>query len=610
MAYPQNNVLRLSISRILMEIFNMPNIKVIAINKPLKNLQLISLVTLIAFLAGCAAKYDQTQQPTSYPKPQKSSGGRDQGGKLEEITVTSATRSTRSRSRRARIKRNRGVIAKRPDVVEETYQYPVDSSVPILRENSAHQIFKDYGVNPTISTANEQYSTFAMDVDTVSYQLAKASLKSNRLPNKSSIRVEEFVNNFNYNYGSANDVFSINAEVVPSPYRPGFHLLHVGVKAKHIPDEQRLPANIVLIADVSGSMSNDDKMGLQKQALTTLVSQLNSRDSVAIVTYSETANVLLKPTSVTNKRKIYRAIQQMYSGGSTNVEQGLVQGYAIAGQMAYPGYVNRVVLTSDGLANTGNVDPQRILQQIEAYKQRNIFLTTVGVGKTMYNDYLLEQLANKGNGSYLYLANQVDIEREFVDGLTTQLQAVAKDAKVQIEFNPERVSLFRQIGYENRGLQTKDFLDASKDGGEVGANQQVTVLYEIKLTGLNSVADLANIALSYKKPQGSQVFSLEKPIPSTVIRSNSEGASPDTIVSMAVAAFAEKLRRSYWSRTYDYRQIESQLALLPQRIKNSQQVAELRDLLYQATQLDSRLDPYSDRFPISRIDYDRVPLLR
>jgi len=300
----------------------------------------------------------------------------------------------------------------------------------------------------------------------------------------------------------------------------------------------------------------------------------------------------------------------MKAQDGTNVELGLKQGYALAETMAYPGHANRVILTSDGLANIGNIDPNKIVEQVNDYRERNIFLTTVGVGNSMYNDYLLEQLANKGNGNYLYLTNQADIERVFVDGLTTQIQTVAKDAKVQLAFNPERVSLFRQIGYENRSLQTQDFLDTSKDGGEVGASQQVTVLYEVKLTSLNSNDDLATVSLSYKKPQGSKVYSINKAIPSSVVRSSNENASPDTVISMAVAAFAEKLRQSYWSRTYDYHQIQSELTQLPQHIRNSRQISELQDLLYQANSLDSRLDPYAERLPISRINYDRVPLLR
>ena len=579
----------------------------------IKKIKLSLSVALLATLIGCASNqgYAPTGQPSNSPQTQQPSPSSE--GQTEEIIVTATRATSNSRSK---YKRRRHSEKTAPQVSEHAYNdtdynpHYSEEQLLILRKNSAQQIFKDYGVNPTISTAHEQHSTFAMDVDTVSYQLAKAGINSGRLPNKSSIRVEEFVNNFAYNYASNDDTLSISAEVVPSPYRPGFHLLHVGVKAKHVSEEQRLPANLVLVADVSGSMNSNDKMGLQKQALTTLVSQLDSRDSVAIVAYSDNAKVILRPTKASNKSKIYKAIRKMRIGGGTNVQQGLEQGYAMAEKMAYPGHVNRVVLTSDGLANIGYVDPKQILKRVGDYKRRNIFLTTVGVGRNMYNDFLLEQLANQGNGGYLYLANQNDIERVFVDGLTTQLQVVAKDAKVQLSFNPERVSLFRQIGYENRGLQKQDFLDAHKDGGEVGANQQVTVLYEIKLVNSNTNEDLANVALSYKKPQGSKVFTVDKPIPSSVIRSNNETSSSDTVVSMAVAAFAEKLRQSYWSRTYGYRDIELELKSLPRHVRNSEHIIELRNLVEQASELDSRHDPYAERYPLSRIDYDRVPLLR
>jgi len=591
---------------------------VFATTVPSKKLHIVALSMLLAIMAGCASNYEsgypQTPRPTSAPQAEHVPQSDQSAGTLEEVIVTSNRSSRRSKPKREKRSishaKPTGTLEQAFEAPEEDYQRPEEPGFTILRQNSAQQIFKDYGVNPTISTSNESFSTFAMDADTVSYQIAKASLESHTLPNKSSVRVEEFVNNFNYNYGSSDDVLSVSAEIVPSPYRPGFHLLHIGVKAKHVPDHERLPANLVLIADVSGSMKSHDKMELQKQALTTLVSQLNAKDKVAIVSYSDTAKIVMKPTRASNKARIYRAIQKMKAGGGTNAAQGLQRGYALAGELAYPGHVNRVVLTSDGMANIGYVDPKQILNQIERHRKNNVFLTTVGVGKSMYNDYLLEQLANKGNGNYLYLADQADIERTFVDGLTTQLQVVAKDAKIQLTFNPEKVSLFRQIGYENRGLQTQDFLDASKDGGEVGANQQVTALYEIKLTGSNSAADIANVALSYKKPQGSKVFSLDKAIPSSVVRASSEAASSDTLISMAVAAFAEKLRQSYWSRTYDYRLIQSELSLLPNTVRSSAQVAELRDLLYQAARLDSRNDPYAERLPLSRIDYDRVPLLR
>ena len=492
----------------------------------------------------------------------------------------------------------------------EVWEPSVGNDLPILRENRAQQIFRDYGVNPTVSTKTESISTFAMDVDTASYKIAKESIENHQMPPKAAIRVEEFVNNFDYAYQTGEDIFSIGAEVVPSPFRPGFHVLHVGIQAQDIPSSERLPAHLVLVADVSGSMAFENKMALQKEAFTTLVSQLKPDDTVALVAYQDNAKVILKPTSAKHRSKIYRAIKKLQAGGGTNAVEGLIEGYQLAEEIAYPGYINRVILTSDGMANIGSVEPKEMVQKIQQYREKNIFLTTVGVGRSMYNDYLLEQLANHGNGNYLYFANTKDIQAAFVDGLTTQLQAVAKDAKVQIQFDPNVVTHYRQLGYENRALQTEDFLDANKDGGELGVNHQITVLYEIKLSDNSSQADLATLGLSYKRPQGSAVLEITKPIPHSVVRKQSEKASPDTGLAIASAAFAEKLRQSYWSRLYNYGDITHELNNLPLPTIKSKQVTELMNLVRRVNQLDSRNDPYEERNPISTISYDHVPLLR
>lgn len=495
---------------------------------------------------------------------------------------------------------------------EELTEPLIDKSgeLSLFREKNEQQIFRDYGVNPTISTLTENISTFAMDVDTVSYRIAQESLERHQLPNKASIRVEEFVNNFDYNYRSSDDDFSLSAEVVPSAYRPGFHVLHVGIKAKDIQSSERLPANLVLVADVSGSMKGLNKMELQKQAFITLVSQLRADDKVAIVAYSENARVMLKPTTAKNKSKIYRAIKKLTANGGTNAAAGIYKGYQVADKMAYPGYINRVILTSDGLANMGSVEPQQILEKVKQYRQRNIFLTTVGVGSQMYNDYLLEQLANQGNGNYLYFSNTQDVQTAFVDGLTTQLQTVAKDAKVQITFNSETVSHYRQLGYENRGLDTQDFLDASKDGGELGANHQVTVLYEIKLNENVDSKEIANLSVSYKRPQGSAVRVINKAIPQSVVKRSNESISPDTIVAIASAAFAEKLRQSYWSRLYRYDDVQAQLQTIPRAKQRHLKIDQLKRLIARASQLDRRVDPYQAQYPLKEISYEQVPLLK
>ncbi|MGH1541081.1 MAG: YfbK domain-containing protein [Arenicella sp.] len=506
-----------------------------------------------------------------------------------------------------------GSVAYKPKQTEVQPQRFDDFEQPeltILRENHSQQIFKDYGVNPTISTEFEQHSTFAMDVDNVSYRIAKASIDAQRLPAKAAIRVEEFVNNSQYNYQTGGDTFSVSAQIAPSPFRPGFHVLHVGIQARQVSDQDRLPANLVLVADVSASMHSENKMALQKQAFTTLVSQLKPEDTVALVAYNSHARVLLKPTAVKHRSKIYRSIKRLKSGGSTNAAEGLLLGYELANSIAYPGHTNRVILTSDGMANIGAVDPDSIVQKINEYRQHNIFLTTVGVGKNMYNDYLLEQLANQGNGNYLYFANQSDVESAFVDRLTTQIQTVAKDAKVQLKFNPEMISHFRQLGYENRALQTDDFLNANKDGGELGANHQTTVLYEIKLRKTDKYKQLATLALSYKKPQGSQVLTIEKTLLPEIIQTNPKETSPDTTISIVSAAFAEKLRQSYWSRLFTYQDIKAELNLLPAHIKQSKQVQQLINLIDNASQIDARVDPYETDHPISKISYEQIPLLR
>lgn len=525
------------------------------------------------------------------------------------ITGCSSVPQYQTQSPTSNVPNSHVVVISSATTVNDDIVY-TNETFSILRKNRSQQIFKDYGVNPTISTEAESVSTFAMDVDTVSYQIAHQSLINQQLPNKASVRVEEFINHFDYNYQSSGDGFSISAEITPSPFRAGFHVLHVGIKAKDVPHAERLPANLVLVADVSSSMASEGKMALQQKAFTTLVSQLSADDTVAIVSYSNNARVALKPTSAKNKSKIYRAIKKLRPYGGTNAASGIRKGYELAGQMAYPGHINRVILTSDGLANIGSADPTKIVQEIKQYKERNIFLTTVGVGKNMYNDHLLEQLANQGNGQYLYFANTKDIQSAFVDGLTTQLQTVAKDAKVQIQFDPKVVSHFRQLGYENRALETQDFLDASKDGGELGANHQVTVLYEIKLRDNVQVDNVATVSVSYKRPQGSAVLSLKKAIPASVIRQSINAASPDTTLAIASAGFSEKLRQSYWSRLYNYNDIHSLITSLPASQRGNDKVRTLLELVSTASRLDHRRDVYEDRYPINDISYEQVPLLK
>ncbi|MGX5172514.1 vWA domain-containing protein [Aliikangiella sp. IMCC44653] len=473
------------------------------------------------------------------------------------------------------------------------------------------QVFKRYRVNPTIQTKYNPVSTFSMDADNGSYKLASAMLKQNQLPNPDGIRIEEFVNSMEYQYNQNEHLFSVSAEAMPSPFRSGYHILHIGLQTKTLSDEERNPSNLVLVADVSGSMSSDNKLELLKNAMATLVSQLNRDDQIALVVYNDNATVVLKPTKALNKRKIFNAINNLSSGGSTNAEKGLLKGYELAESMFQPGFNNRVILTSDGMANVGSTSPEAILSKISESKEKGIFLTTLGVGRGMYNDHLLEQLANQGNGNYLYIASQKDIQQVFVDDLNSQLQTVAKDAKIQIQFDPSVVSNYRLLGYENRHLNQQDFTDASKDGGEIGAGHKVTALYEVKINSqqLPKLKDLAKLSIAYKKPQGHKVHYINKGIPQSVVKRTTQAASPDSRLSFAVAAFAEKLRQSYWARVYSYQDIEQLLDTLPLSYQKQDQVKTLKEQVKIAQRIDTRADLFEQNHPVTKINFDRVPLL-
>ncbi|MBO9491722.1 von Willebrand factor type A domain-containing protein [Endozoicomonas sp. G2_1] len=558
-------------------------------------LPILAAGMLLLFLASCS-----NQHSNEYDAATSS----NENEEVERIVVTGSRMSLADQ-------KAAGVALKRKQTKQRN-EKPALSQAELIKlaqvPESSYQIFKRYGVNPTISSQDQALSTFSMDVDNGSYKLAANMLNNNRLPAQEGIRIEEFVNAMNYDYQHSQDVFSLSAEVFPSPFRHGYHVLHLGVQTQRLAEYERKASNIVLVADISGSMASDSKLELLKQSLKTLVSQLGPNDRVALVSYNEIAQVVLPSTSASYKRAINKAIDTLSSGGSTNVEAGLSLAYQQATEMFVPGLNNRVILTSDGMANTGATSPTAILQQIETHKEEGVFLTTIGVGHSMFNDYLLEQLANQGNGHYLYVANQGDIQASFVDGISRQLQTVAKDARVQVTFNPDQVSHYRLLGYENRQLNNVDFTNAAKDAGEIGAGHSVTVLYEVKLTSETNNSDLANVSIAYKKPLGQQLHYISKEIPKSVVRAI-ETTSSDSKLSLATAAFAEKLRQSYWSRIYPYQAITDLLETLPVRYQQTQQVIELASLIKRANQLDHRADPYIDDHPINTLNFDRVPLL-
>jgi Ca-activated chloride channel homolog len=474
----------------------------------------------------------------------------------------------------------------------------------------SNMFFQSYGVNPTVDTEEERFSTFSIDTDTASYTLARSYLERGALPEEQAVRVEEFVNSFDYGYTPDADApFALYAEALPSPHRRGYHVVHVGLKAKEVSASARKPSHLVFVIDVSGSMAQENRLGLVKQALRLLVDSLDERDRVSIVVYGSDAYTVLQPTSASDPGRILAAIDSLQSEGSTNAQAGLELGYALAAKHLRKGGINRVVLCSDGVANNGVTDADGIWRRVRDYAEGGVTLSTVGFGMGNYNDVLMERLAQVGEGNYAYVDRLEEAQRIFVQNLSGTLQVVAKDVKVQVEFNPAAVVRYRLLGYENRMLAKEQFQDDRVDAGEVGAGHSVTALYEVKLTG-KSQAPLATLRVRYKAPEGGRSQLLEKALPRSIVRASVPEASDATRLSLVAAAFAEKLRGSYWVRTLTWEQLAGLYEALPASLRALPRVEELGRLLRRAQALDGRPDRFEALAPAATMDFDRPPRLK
>ncbi len=449
--------------------------------------------------------------------------------------------------------------------------------------------FKDYGVNPFIDTEDDHFSTFGMDVDTASYSVMRRYLRDGHLPPPEAVRVEEFVNTFDYNYEPPSaGAFAVYIEGAPSKFGEGkrLQLLRIGVQGRVIPTENRKDARLTFVIDVSGSMSMENRLGLVKRALTLLVEQLRPGDEVGIVIYGSRAKVLLPHTGVEAREEILGAINALAPEGSTNAEEGLRMGYDLALKNARFGSINRVILCSDGVANVGQTGSDAILRTVRAHVEEGITLTTVGFGMGNYNDILMERLANDGNGSYAYVDNLNEARRIFVENLTGTLQVIARDAKVQVDFNPEVVSRFRLLGYENRRLDHEDFRNDDADGGEIGSGHSVTALYEIKLHE-GAIGQLATVFIRHEDPDTHQVEEISEDIFSTELADAFEDASPEFQLAASVAEFAEILRESFWAQEGSLNAVHQVIERLLPRI-HSEGGDELMHLVTQAARLKAR----------------------
>ncbi|WNG17885.1 von Willebrand factor type A domain-containing protein [Cystobacter fuscus] len=469
--------------------------------------------------------------------------------------------------------------------------------------------FKGYGVNPTIDTEEERFSTFSVDVDSASYSLARGYLQRRALPDEQAVRVEEFVNSFDYGYtNDSSEPFSVHVEGFPSPSRKGYHVVHLGLKAHEVSRQERKPAHLVFVIDVSGSMDIENRLGLVKQALRLLVNELDERDRVSIAVYGTTAHQVLGPTSATETQKLLGAIDSLDSEGSTNAQAGIELGYSLAARHFIKGGINRVILCSDGVANNGITDADGIWARVRTQASRGVTLTTVGFGMGNYNDVLMERLAQVGEGNYAYVDELHEAHRIFVRNLTGTLQVVAKDVKLQVEFDRQAVARYRLVGYENRMLTKEQFADDRVDAGEVGAGHAVTAIYEVKLR--EPTGAFGTLRIRYKAPEGGSSRLVEKKLPASVLRPAYGATASPTRLSYVAAAFAEKLRGSYWVRPLSYARLHALWEEIGEPLRDRPDVKELGELIHQAQALDHRTDRFEQLSPVSTMDFDRVPVVK
>ena len=449
--------------------------------------------------------------------------------------------------------------------------------------------FRTYGVNPFIDTEDDHLSTFGLDVDTGSYSITRRYLADGNLPPVEAIRVEEFVNAFSYgDRPPSRGDFAISAEAAPTPFARGdrYRIVRFHLRARDVDPRDRKPAVLTFVVDVSGSMQQENRLELVKKALNLLLSQLRPSDRVGLVVFGTNARALLEPTS--DLEAIGRAIDRLVPEGSTNTEEGLRVGYDMAVRHRRADGINRVILCSDGVANVGATGPDSILSVIEREVKQGIELTTVGFGMGNYNDILMEQLANKGNGRYAYVDTLAEARRIFVENLTGTLQTIAADAKVQVDFDPGVVARYRLLGYENRDIADEKFRDDKVDAGEIGAGHEVTALYEIKLAEGASSGTAATIHLRYRSADTKKIVEVEQAFRVSQFAASWSVAPRGLRLAALVAEFAEVLKHSYWAKGTDLADLAGRARRMERDFPGDARVAEFAGLVEKASALWSK----------------------
>jgi Ca-activated chloride channel family protein len=531
----------------------------------------LTVLAIVVALAACTAANEGPELASSaeapLPPPPPPPPPASQIGQFPDKAVTGSRATVDSMARDGNL-----AAAPQPRLERGRYAYVPPIMLPA---NPGNERYAGEEVGPVKLVAQEPVSTFSVDVDTGAYANVRRFLAMGSRPPQDAVRTEELINYFRYDYPlpeSRAEPFSVTTDVARTPWNPNTRLLRVGLRGYDLPRSQRPPANLVFLVDVSGSMNSPDKLSLVKAALSQLAGNIQPRDRVSIVVYAGAAGLVLPATN--DKSEIRRALDRLEAGGSTAGGAGLQLAYHIARDNRVDGGVNRVILATDGDFNVGVTNHDALIEMIERERDSGVTLTTLGFGTGNYNEALMEQVADHGNGNYAYIDSALEAEKVLSDEMASTLFTIAKDVKIQVEFNPALVSQYRLIGYENRSLRDEDFDNDEVDAGEIGAGHQVTAIYEIvpagglgwigprrydaaHVQGADGQADeLAYVKLRYKLPDGETSRLIERAIPAGLLR---EAALPrgDMAFATAVAAYGQKLRGDTLLNGFGFREIVS-----------------------------------------------------
>jgi len=480
---------------------------------------------------------------------------------------------------------NHGGATVPPDHHQQTY--PPQPAGPAATPYGG-VTYQDPGTNPWVDPARDEHSTFALDVDTASFRIAQRYVHDGNQPDPASIRVEEWVNAFAQGYPAPEkDAFAILADGGPTPFTAeGEVLLRIGLQARTVANRDRQQASLTFVMDTSGSMEQGGRLEMVKDAMRILIKGLDRADHVSIVSFGSDAQVVLGPTPADNDGPILDAIDRLQPGGSTNLEAGLRLGYELARRTMTENGIDRIVLASDGVANVGLTDPASILEAISRDAAAGIELVSVGVGMGNYNDVLLEQLADKGDGFYAYINTPGEARRLFSEDLTSTLQTVALDAKAQVAFDPESVASYRLVGYENRAIADRDFTNDGVAAGAIGAGHAVTALYTLRLQpGVGSRSHLARVTVRWTDPDRGGTQDLGRDVAMSDLAGAFRSTSPYLRLDAIVAQTAEVLRGSEFADRLDLRDVADVANREDTNLPASDEVHSFLDMLHDLARL-------------------------